>query len=282
MPTQSEARALQEIVRELPAEAEPASRGRVRGFIEEYGLALLLFGLVIVGWQIGVGVAHVPTYLVPSPSEIAHDFITDWSILSPAIWITGREVIYGMIIAVIAGVGIAVILHMSPIFRRTVYPILITSQTIPIVVLAPILVILLGYGIMPKLVIVGLFCFFPIVINGLDGLRSIDAAYIRMMLTLDASRWAIFRRVEFPGALPSFFSGIRIAATYASIGAVFGEFAGSNGGLGYVMLEAEPNLLTARIFAVVVSLTLMSLILFGLATLAEYKVCPWARRGESL
>ena len=107
------------------------------------------------------------------------------------------------------------------------------------VVWRPILVVLFGYGILPKLIIVALICFFPIVVNGLDGLRSVDDDFIRMMRTLDAGRWAIFRRVEFPAALPLFFSGMRIAATFASIGAVFGEWAGSNAGLGYVMLEAD-------------------------------------------
>ena len=123
--------------------------------------------------------------------------------------------------------------------------------------------ILLGYGILPKLVIVALICFFPIVVNGIDGLRSVDDELITMMRTLDASRWAILRRVEFPAALPSIFSGMRIAATFASIGAVFGEWSGSNQGLGYVMLAATPNLLTARIFAAIVLLTAIALVLFG-------------------
>ena len=112
--------------------------------------------------------------------------------------------------------------------RRAVYPLLIGSQTIPIVVLAPILVILLGYNLLPKVVIVALICFFPIVVNGLDGLRLVDDDFIHMMRTLDATRWDIFRKVEFPGALPSIFSGMRVAATFAAIGAVFGEWSGAS------------------------------------------------------
>ena len=162
------------------------------------------------------------------------------------------------------------------------YPLLIASQTVPIVVLAPILVIVLGYGIMPKLVIVALICFFPIVVNGLDGLRSVDDDYIRMMRTLDASRWAIFRRIEFPGALPSIFSGMRIAATFAAIGAVFGEWAGASAGLGYVMLQATPNLQTARIFAAIFILTLIALALFALVSLMERIFVPWASKGSAM
>ena len=156
---------------------------------------------------------------------------------------------------------------------------MIGSQTIPIVVLAPILVILLGYGLMPKLVIVALICFFPIVVNGLDGLRSVDDDFIHMMRTLDANRWAIFRRVEFPGALPSIFSGMRIAATFAAIGAVFGEWSGASAGLGYVILQATPNLQTARIFAAIVILTLIAMALFALVSLLERIFVPWAPKG---
>jgi len=162
------------------------------------------------------------------------------------------------------------------------YPLLIGSQTVPIVVLAPILVILLGYGIAPKLVIVALICFFPIVVNGLDGLRSVDEDFIHMMRTLDANRWAIFKRIEFPAALPAIFSGMRIAATFASIGAIFGEWSGASSGLGYVMLQATPNLQTARIFAAVVILTLIALALFASVSVLERVLVPWAPRGNAM
>jgi putative hydroxymethylpyrimidine transport system permease protein len=230
-------------------------------------------------WELIVQLAHVPGYLLPAPSAIAAGLATDWPVLGPALVVTLQEVLLGFVIAAVAGVGLAVALHPSPIARRAVYPLLIGSQTVPIIVLAPILVILLGYGIAPKLVIVALICFFPIVVNGIDGLRSVDAELILMMRTLDASRWAILRRVEFPAALPSIFSGLRIAATFAAIGAVFGEWSGSSQGLGYVMLAATPNLLTARIFAAIVLLTAVALVLFGVVSLLERIFVPWAPRG---
>ncbi|MBO0807701.1 MAG: ABC transporter permease [Actinobacteria bacterium] len=241
----------------------------------------MLLLAVLVAWEVIVRAAHVPEYLLPAPTQVLADLKTDWLVLGPAMWVTLREVVLGFLIAAGAGIGIAVVLHLSGPLRRAMYPILIGSQTVPIVVLAPILVILLGYGILPKLVIVALICFFPIVVNGLDGLRGVDDDFIRMMRTLDATRWGIFRRVEFPGALPSIFSGLRIAATFAAIGAVFGEWSGSNGGLGYVMLEATPNLLTSRIFAAILILTVISLVLFGLVSVAERILVPWApaRRG---
>lgn len=239
---------------------------------------IILAGLGL--WELIIRLAHVPGYLLPAPSSIAADMATDWPVLEPALLVTLQEVLLGFVIAAVAGVGLAMALHLSPVARRAVYPLLIGSQTVPIIVLAPILVILLGYGLAPKLVIVALICFFPIVVNGIDGLRSVDPELIRMMRTLDASRWAILRRVEFPAALPSIFSGLRIAATFAAIGAVFGEWSGSNQGLGYVMLAATPNLLTARIFAAIVLLTAIALLLFGIVSLLERIFVPWAPRGE--
>ena len=142
------------------------------------------------------------------------------------------------------------------------------------------LAILLGYGIAPKLVVVAIVCFFPIVVNAVDGLRSTDPELVRMMRTLHGSRLAIFRRVEVPGALPAIFSGARIAATYAAVGAVFGEWAGSSAGLGFVMLQAQPALDTARIFAAVLILCALALALYALVTLAERLLVPWKREAS--
>jgi putative hydroxymethylpyrimidine transport system permease protein len=265
----------------VPA-VRPTFGRRLRSMSRKYLSAVALTVALLVAWELVVRLGHVPEYLLPAPTQILADLKTDWVILWPAMLVTLKEVVIGFVIATVAGVGLAVVLHLYGPLRRAMYPILIGSQTIPIVVLAPILVILLGYGILPKLVIVALICFFPIVVNGIDGLRAVDEDFIRMMYTLDATRWGIFRRVEFPGALPSFFSGMRIAATFAAIGAVFGEWSGSNAGLGYVMLEATPNLLTARIFAAILMLTVISLVLFGLVSLLERIAVPWAPKRESV
>jgi len=261
-----------------PVPAAPARSRRVSAIFRRFVPPLLVTLGAIGLWELVLRLAVVPEYLLPTPSEIAADMKSDWPVLEPALLVTLREVLLGFAISVAAGVGLAVLLHLFSVVRRAVYPLLIGSQTVPIVVLAPVLVILFGYGTMPKLVIVALICFFPIVVNGIDGLRSVDSELISMMRTLDASRWAIFRRVEFPAALPSMFSGMRIAATFAAIGAVFGEWSGSNQGLGYVMLAATPNLLTARIFASIVLLTVIALALFGTVSLLERIFVPWAPR----
>jgi ABC-type nitrate/sulfonate/bicarbonate transport system permease component len=141
-----------------------------------------------------------------------------------------------------------------------------------------VLVIWLGFGIGPKLAVIALICFFPITVNMLDGLRSVDPSAVRMMRTLDGSRSAILRRLELPASLPQFFSGAKIAVAIAPIGAVLGEFVGANGGLGYLITQANANLLTARVFAAIVVLSAFALTLFLLIAMAERAVAPWGRR----
>jgi putative hydroxymethylpyrimidine transport system permease protein len=252
-------------------------------FWRAYGLAVLFVIAMLVIWELWIRIFDVPKYLLASPSAIVAALRKDWSrYLEPNLWPTLNEVLVGFAISVVAGVGLAIVLHMFTPLRRAIYPLLIGSQTIPIVVLAPVLVILLGYGLLPKVVIVALICFFPIVVNGLDGLRLVDDDFIHMMRTLDASRWSIFRKVEFPGALPSIFSGMRVAATFAAIGAVFGEWAGASAGLGYLIQASTPNLQTARIFACIVLLAAIAMALFGLVSLLERILCPWVSRGGAL
>jgi putative hydroxymethylpyrimidine transport system permease protein len=172
-----------------------------------------------------------------------------------------------------------VVIHLVPLVGRALYPLLIASQTVPTVVLAPLFVIVFGFGLVPKLAIIWLICFFPIVVNTVDGLGAVDDAYVRMMRTLHASRWAIFRRVEFPSAVPMTFTGARIGATYAAIGAVLGEWSGADNGIGYLIQQAGTSLDTPLIIAGVFVLSLLTFVLFGAVSLAERMLVPWA--GES-
>jgi putative hydroxymethylpyrimidine transport system permease protein len=236
-------------------------------------LALLAAAVAI--WELVVRAADVPDYLFPAPSSVTSSLSGDAPLLWQAALVTVREVVLGYLLAVVVALAVAVVLHFSAALRQALLPILVLSQTVPTVLLAPILAIVLGYGIAPKLVIVAIVCFFPIVVNALDGLRSTDPELVRMMRTLHGGRPAIFRRVEAPGALPAVFSGMRIAATYAAVGAVFGEWAGSSSGLGFVILQAQPALETARIFAAVLILSALALGLYALVTLAERLLVPW-------
>ena len=266
----------------VPAEAlrEP---GRLRRLWRSYGVSALLILFILVAWEVGLRVAHTPKYLLPVPSEIYTSLKVDWvPYLRPGLVATSIEMVLGFLASAVVGVGLAILLHLVTPLRRALYPLLISSQTIPIIVVAPIIVILLNFGIAPKILIVALICFFPVAVNGLDGLRTVDDDFIHMMRTLDASRWAIFRRVEFPAALPAIFSGLRVAATFAAIGAVFAEYAGSNQGLGYVMQESTANLATDRIFAAIFLLTLAAIALFGIVSLLERWLVPWAPKGNAM
>jgi len=242
---------------------------------------LLLVAALIGAWQVATSTGAIAdaldleSFLVPSPAEIAESLWQNRALLAENAWVTLREILLGFGCALLAGLGCAVLLHLSTVLRHAAYPLLVASQTIPIVVIAPILVVWFGYGIAPKLLIVALICFFPIAVNTLDGLRSVDPDAIKMMRTLDASRWQVFRRVEAPTALPFLFSGARIAAAVAPIGAVFAEWAGSSSGLGHLILQDNAQLETARMFAAVFVLAAIALALFGLLALAERRVVPW-------
>ena len=224
----------------------------------------------------------LPRYVLPPPSSIAAALVTHWpDTLRSATWTTLQEVLLGFTLALVSGLVLATGLHASAAARRAVYPLLIGSQAVPVVVIGPILAVVFGYTIVPKVLLVALVCFFPVVVNALDGLSATDPQLLQLMRTLHGSRLATFRRVQFPAALPSIFSGVRIAAAFAAIGAVFGEYAGSSDGLGYVLIQATPQLQTALAFAAIVLLTAISLALFWLVTLAERVLLPWAREGTS-
>jgi putative hydroxymethylpyrimidine transport system permease protein len=237
--------------------------------------------LIAVAWDLVVHLGNVADYIFPSLESVARSLGKNWpGVLAAALWVTAREMLLGFAIAAVAAVAIAVALHGSATMRTAVYPLLIGSQAVPIVVIAPILAIIFGYGIAPKLVVVAITCFFPIVVSLVDGLAAADPDLIKVMRTLDGGRLATLWRVEAPGALPSLFSGLRIAAVYAPVGAVFGEFAGSQNGLGYVLIQATPQLATDLVFAAVFLLAALSVALFVGLTLLERICCPWAGRGR--
>ena len=257
--------------------AATATRGR--RILDRYGPPALVVVLTIAVWELIIRVFDVPTYIWSPPSLIAQTMQEELPDLLSHSVVTLKETLVGFLLAVVLGLAFGLLLHFSALAKRALYPLLIASQSIPTVVLAPVFVLVLGFGIWPKVAVVALFCFFPIVVSTIDGLMGVDREYIRMMLTLDATRIGIFRRVEFPAALPQIFTGIRVGATYAAIGAVFGEWAGSEAGLGWQMLQAKGRLDTALVFADIVFITLMALGLFAIVSLVERLTIPWARKG---
>jgi len=241
----------------------------------------LLLAAFVGAWAWLASLDSVDDLTLASPGEVVQAFEDDWTLLWDNAWVTLAEVLLGLAIAVVAGVVFAVGMHLSRALRDAAYPLLVGSQAIPIVVLAPIFVLAFDYGIGPKLAIVALICFFPITVNVLDGLRAVDPEQLKLMRSFGASRLRTLRMVELPASLPSFFSGLRVAASVSVIGAVFGEWAGADEGLGRLVLLGNNQLQTPRVYAGIVILTAMAVALFALASLAERLACPWNRKEET-
>ncbi|MFL5898436.1 MAG: ABC transporter permease [Solirubrobacterales bacterium] len=240
-----------------------------------------LLALLLGAWQIAASTGAIAdalsleSFLVPSPVEIAQSLWENRALLAENAWVTLREIVLGILFAMVIGSGIAALMHRWRLLRDAAYPLIVASQTIPVLVIAPILVVWFGYGITPKIVIVALFCFFPLTVAVFDGLRSVDPEAVKLMRSLDASRWQLFRRVEAPSALPNLFTGTKIAVVFAPLGAVFAEWAGSSAGLGHLIQSDTAQFEVARQFATIAVLAAMALALMGLTALVERRVVRW-------
>jgi putative hydroxymethylpyrimidine transport system permease protein len=249
--------------------------------VRRWLLPLLLLTVLVGAWQLAAssgGLADLlklESYAVSSPAEIAESLWQSRSLLAENAWVTLREMLLGLGLSLLVGVVLAFAMHLSGIVRDTLNPLIVVSQTIPILAIAPILIIWLGFGIWPKAIVVLLICFFPIAVSTFSGLGTADPEATKMMRSLDASRLQILWRVETPTALPYFFTGARLAVVLAPIGAIFGEWVGSSSGLGHLILQDNGQLETARLFASVVILSALALLLFALTALAQRRIVTW-------
>jgi NitT/TauT family transport system permease protein len=240
-----------------------------------FGPALVLTLALLALWELYVRAGQVSATVLPSPIAIVQALINNWSVIYDNTLQTLLETVLGMVIATLLGLLLAIMLDISSWMRRAIYPLLITSQTIPIIALAPLLLIWIGFDIRPKLIIVTLYCFFPIAVATVDGLASAEPELIKLLRSMRATRWQMLSLVRLPGALPAFFSGLRIAATYSVIGAIFGEYVGAEKGLGIYMQKAANSFATIQVFAAILVTTILSLLLFGLVSLIERISLPW-------
>ena len=242
---------------------------------------LVLLALFVGAWELYTRVSNVDAFILPPPHEVAQSLWDDRSLLLSNLGVTAQEVGLGVIISLVVGGVLAFLLHLSPPLRRAAYPLLVSSQAIPFVILAPLLVFWFGFSISAKLAIVVIVCFFPIVVTTLDGLRNVDPELLKLMRTLDASRWQTLRMVEAPAALPAALTGAKIAVTVAVIGAVFAEYTGSEKGLGHLLLTSTPQLETARAWAATIVLAALAVALFSVLGIAQRVLVPWTRKDRT-
>lgn len=230
---------------------------------------------VLLVWWLVTTLKWVKPFIIPSPGDTWAAFANNAAYLAQHTWVTTYETLVGFVIAVIVGLFVAVIMVYSRGLEQTLYPVILFAQVIPKIAIAPLFIVWLGFGMEPKILVAVLMAFFPVVISGLAGLRSVDPEILQLTSTMGAGRWRTFTKVRLPAALPELLSGLKVAATLAVTGAVVGEFVGANEGLGYVILQANGNLDTAMLFAALIIMSLMGVLLFAIIQIAEKFLIPW-------
>ena len=252
------------------------ARGLMRASLRWVVSLVILAGLVLL-WQGLVVFYDIPHWKLPAPWEVAKELWHSKGILASHTWITVQEMLLGLMAALAAGLALATIINLSRTLGRVVYPVIIAAETFPIIIMAPLLLIWVGYGIEHKIIVVALIAFFPVVINTADGLRSADPDLLNLMRTMGANRWQIFTKVQVPNALPFMFSGFKLAATVSVIGAVIGEWVGSSEGLGYLAMLSKGKFLFERVYAVTFLFSLLGMGMFVAVSLLERLMLPWKR-----
>ncbi|MGO2533332.1 ABC transporter permease [Arthrobacter rhombi] len=236
--------------------------------------AVFVVGLALVWWLV-TAQKWVEPYILPSPQATVSALTDNAAYLTQHTGITTLETVLGFIIAVVLGELVAVLMVYSRSMEKTMYPVILFAQVIPKIAIAPLFVVWLGFGIEPKILIAVLMAFFPIVISGMAGLRSVDPEILELTSTMGANPIKTFLKIRFPASLPQLFSGLKVAATLAVTGAVVGEFVGANEGLGYVILQANGNIDTAMLFAALIIMSVLGILLFALIQIAEWFMIPW-------
>ena len=258
---------------------EPIPRRKSRALPAGFDSAILTVA-ILVFWEVGVRVGDVPAYLLPPPSMIVERLFTEYKSIAYHTAMTTGEILLGFLLSIVVSIPLAALLAQFRWFERALYPVLVTSQTIPKVAIAPLLVVWFGFGLMPKVLIAFLICFFPIVVDTLVGFRSVPKEVLWLAQSMGASNLKTFRYIQVPAALPSIFAGIKVASTLAVVGAVVSEFVASDRGLGYLLIVANGTLDVRLAFAVLVMLSVIGILLFAAVSFIERLLLPWHISGR--
>ena len=246
--------------------------------------SVLFFIFILAVWETVSRTGLVPEYILPAPTKIVLSVFINFRLYWFDLLITIIETLSGFLIAIVLGFITAILMDASRIINKILYPLLITSQTIPIITLAPLFIIWFGYGLLPKIIIVILICFFPITISLLSGFANADSEQINLLKSMKARKFHIYKYIKLPYSLPGFFSGLKIAATYSIMGATIGEWVGGKDGIGVFMLRAKHSFATDKVFGAILIITVLSILFIRLINAIEKKSMPWKKfeKGEVL
>jgi NitT/TauT family transport system permease protein len=251
---------------------------RVAAFVAEYWVTVAAALVALVVWEIYVKVMSVPRYLFPAPSAIGESLVRFQEILLNDTWVTLQEIFIGFLAGCLVGLLLSYAIVFSRLVEKIVYPPAILTQLVPKLAIAPLFIIWFGIGILPKVMIIVVVCMFPLLINSVTGMRSVDPRMLELMHSVNASRWQVFTKIQFPNAIPHVFAGLKIAITMSVTGAIVGEWLGSNAGLGHQILMANSQMRTDLLFAALCFLALVGMALFGLIVVLERLALPRRRK----
>lgn len=257
------------------AQKKAAKRNVAANWAAELWRPLAFVVVLLVVWWAATGLGWVAPFILPSPQATWNTAVEHAGYLLQHTWITTIETVLGFVIAVVVGELVAVLMVYSTSVEKTAYPLILFAQVIPKIAIAPLFVVWLGFGLEPKVLVAVLMAFFPVVISGMAGLKSVDPEILELTSTMGANPFKTFLKIRLPASLPQLLSGLKVAATLAVTGAVVGEFVGANEGLGYVILQANGNVDTAMLFAALIIMSLLGVLLFAIIQVAEWFLIPW-------
>lgn len=243
---------------------------------------IVLFVAIIALWEIAIDLFKVPLFVLPAPSNIAGALMANASILASATLVTAKEVLIGFVLAVIVGVALALLIVRFHLLGRALYPLIVLFQTVPKVALAPIFILWFGYDLAPKVLLITVIAFFPVTLDMLAGLQSVEQSFISLMRSVGARNNDIMLHVRIPHALPHLMAGMKVAITFSVIGAIVGEFAGASAGLGYIIQFASTQLDTPMVFAALVVVSIVGVAFYYVIELLEHLLVPWAPKFDAV
>lgn len=257
------------------ADEEPRTSAALGGWLRKRVGALLVFAALFLVWEFAVHIFGIKEYLLPPPSKVWTEFLKRYAVVMPSALVTFNEIVAGYLLAVVVSVPLALLVAQSRFMEQAVYPVIVFLQIIPKIAIAPLFIIWFGFGFTPKLLLVFLLSFFPIVVASLAGFKSADRDVMDFARTTGASRWRMFFKIQLPQALPQIFTGLKVGAALAATAAVVAEFVASDKGLGYLLLQYNGNIDTPMVFATIVLLSLLGLAVYYAVELIERLTIPW-------